>query len=87
MMMLNKMCPVHKAAWVLVLVGALNWGAIGLFGINLVDRLLGSVPMLEKIVYILVGASAVAVMLMHRCKMCHLDSHGAPAMKGPEPKQ
>ena len=41
----------------LVLVGALNWGFVGLFGVNLVTVFLGSWPMLEKWVYILVGVA------------------------------
>jgi len=45
-------------AHVLVLVGALNWGLVGLLGLNVVNMLLGSVPMAEKVVYILIGLSA-----------------------------
>ncbi len=66
----GRMCPAHKAAAVLVLVGALNWGLIGGFGFNLVNSLLGSMPTAEKVVYILVGLSAVAMLFMHKCKMC-----------------
>lgn len=46
-------------ALVLVIVGGLNWGLVGLLQFNLVTALLGSIPVLEKIVYILVGLSAV----------------------------
>lgn len=48
-------------ALVLVLIGALNWGLVGLFNVNLVTLVLGSMPGAEKIVYILVGLSAVYV--------------------------
>lgn len=58
-------------AWVLVLVGALNWGLVGGFGFNLVNSLLGSMPGVEKVVYILVGLSAVMMLLMGKCKKCH----------------
>ena len=59
-------------AFVLVVVGALNWGLVGLFDFNLVMALLGSMPMLEKVAYILVGASAVylAATHMNDCKVC-----------------
>jgi len=55
---------VGTVAWVLVLVGALNWGLMGLgyflgFQGNVVEMLLGSWPTVENVVYILVGASAV----------------------------
>lgn len=40
--------------WVLV-VGALNWGLVGLLNLNLVESLLGSGSFLTKVVYIVVG--------------------------------
>jgi len=45
-------------ALVLVIVGGLNWGLYA-FGFNLVELILGSIPILAQIVYILVGLSAV----------------------------
>jgi uncharacterized membrane protein YuzA (DUF378 family) len=42
----------------LVIVGGLNWGLYA-FDFNLVNFILGSVPMLEKAVYVLVAASGV----------------------------
>lgn len=41
-------------AWVLV-VGALNWGFIGLLGTNLVEAVLGAGTILSKAVYIVIG--------------------------------
>lgn len=64
------MCPVHMVAGVLVLVGALNWGLVGLFGFNLVTFLLGSMPALERVVYVLVGLSAVLMLFACHCKKC-----------------
>ena len=72
----GKMCSGHMVAWVLVLVGALNWGLVGGFGFNLVNSLLGSVPMAEKVVYILVGLSAVMMLFTGKCKMCGHGSGG-----------
>jgi uncharacterized membrane protein YuzA (DUF378 family) len=71
-MMGKGWCSVHKVAWVLVWVGALNWGLIGFFDWNLVHTLLGSVSggMLESIVYMLVGLSAIASLFCENCKMC-----------------
>jgi uncharacterized protein len=40
----------------LVVVGAINWGLVGVLNINLVELLLGSVPLLVTLVYALVGA-------------------------------
>ncbi len=49
---------------VLVVVGGINWGLIGLGMLmsndwNVVNMILGGVPMLEAIVYVLVGLAAV----------------------------
>lgn len=51
-------------AWWLVIVGALNWGLVAL-NMNLVSMLVGSVPMLEMLVYTLVGLSGVYLLLQH----------------------
>lgn len=58
--------------YILVIVGALNWGLMGLFGFNLVNTLLGAYPTIEKVVYILVGVSAVYEFATHmkNCKLC-----------------
>lgn len=56
---------VALVGWVLVVVGALNWGLVGLSGLmgggdwNVVKMVLGSWPMVENLVYVLVGASGV----------------------------
>ena len=54
-------------AMVLVIVGGLNWGLVGLFGFDLVAALFGSIPVLQNIVYILVGLSA-AYMIYYAMK-------------------
>ncbi len=66
------MKTLHVIAFILVIVGGLNWGLVGLFNFNLVTALLGSIPMLESLVYILVGLSAVYLVVMHKtdCKTC-----------------
>lgn len=62
----------HMVAFVLLIVGGVNWGLVGLFNFNLVTALLGSMPMIEKLVLILVGASAVYLAATHMsdCKVC-----------------
>lgn len=63
---------VHMAAFLLAMVGGINWGLVGLLNINIVSLLFGSVPMLETLVYVLVGASAVFVLTTHKktCTVC-----------------
>ncbi len=48
-----------KIALILTIVGGINWGLVGIADFNLVNMLLGFAPMLERIVYIIVGLSAI----------------------------
>ena len=59
----------RNIAYALVLIGALNWGLIGLFGFDLVATIFGDMSILSRIVYSLVGLSAIVVALTspHRC--------------------
>lgn len=50
-----------KIALILTIVGGINWGLVGVANFNLVNMLLGFAPMLERIVYIVVGLSAIYV--------------------------
>ena len=65
------MKALHMIAFILVVVGGLNWGLVA-FNINLVNMLVGSWPTLEMIVYILVGLSALYLVFTHKkdCKAC-----------------
>lgn len=65
------MKSLHKIAYILVLVGALNWGLVA-FDFNLVYSLLGRWPSVEMLVYILVGLSAVYEAFTHKnnCSNC-----------------
>lgn len=44
---------------VLVVIGAVNWGLIGLFEIDLVRMIFGEMSMLSRIVYTLVGLAGL----------------------------
>ena len=66
-----------KLAWVLVIIGGINWGLVGLGWLvggrnwNVVNLLLGGVPTVEGIIYLLVGVSAVFMAIGHcGCKKC-----------------
>ena len=53
----NKLLSTVTA--VLVLVGALNWGLVGAFKFDLVAAIFGKMSMATRIVYDLVGLSAL----------------------------
>lgn len=44
---------------VLIIVGGLNWGLVGLFKFDLVAAIFGDMSPLSRIVYVLVGISAI----------------------------
>ncbi|HRX85089.1 MAG TPA: DUF378 domain-containing protein [Phycisphaerae bacterium] len=46
-------------AAVLVVVGALNWGLVGLFQFDLVAALLGDGSLLSRLVYCIVGLAGI----------------------------
>ena len=50
---------INTVTLVLLIVGGLNWGLVGLFGFDLVAALFGEMSPLSRIVYTLVGASAL----------------------------
>lgn len=66
------MCAAHMIAKVLLVVGGLNWGLVGVGGFmgsdwNVVHMLLGAWPMVEWVVYILVGVSALMMCCVSKC--------------------
>jgi len=48
-----------KIAFWLTIIGALNWGLVGAFNFNLVSLIFGDMSILARMIYILVGLSAV----------------------------
>ncbi len=61
----------HMVTFLLLVVGGLNWLLIGVADFNLVTTIFGA-GTVTKVVYILVGLSAVVELLTHksRCSMC-----------------
>jgi uncharacterized protein len=55
---------IYQTALALIIIGGINWGLIGFFDYNLVDQLFGVGSVLSRIIYALVGLSAVYVAVM-----------------------
>ena len=53
------MKEVDWLAYVLTTAGALNWGLVGAFKLDLVQTVLGTSPALVQLVYILIGLSGL----------------------------
>ena len=50
---------IDKIALALVIIGAIDWGLIGIFNFNLVDTIFGVMSIISRIIYILVGLSGL----------------------------
>ena len=73
------MKALHVTAFILVIIGALNWGLVGVGGIgwNVVAVLPDTIA---RIVYVLVGLSAIVLVVTHKkdCKHCEAKAPQAP---------
>ena len=54
-----EMKIIDKIALALIVIGAINWGLIGIFRFNLVDTIFGTMSILSRIIYTLVGISGL----------------------------
>ena len=75
------MKALHMIAFTLLVIGGLNWGLSAL-GYNVVDMILGAGSTASKVVYILVGLSAIEEVLMHK-KYCRNCNPGGEMMNRP----
>ena len=50
---------IDKIVLILIVIGAINWGLIGLFNFNLVSTIFGNMSLISRIIYILVGVSGL----------------------------
>lgn len=64
----------HMVAFILVVIGGLNWLLVGLFGWDVGELFGGMDAVVSRIVYILVGLSALVLLFTHKkdCKMCSI---------------
>lgn len=69
----------HMVAFILLVVGGLNWLLLGLFQWEVGALFGGSGAWVSRLIYVLVGLSAVYELATHKknCKMCE---SGAPGM-------
>lgn len=50
---------IDNIALVLIIIGAINWGLVGIFNFNLVDAIFGTMSVISRIIYTLVGISGL----------------------------
>ncbi|MDU5106127.1 DUF378 domain-containing protein [Clostridium sp.] len=72
------MCKINlldKISFILVLIGAINWGLIGIFSVNLVAILVAGSVILQRLIYIIVFAAAIdLIILLFKCNPFDINS-------------
>ena len=53
------MQTLQKVALVITIIGAINWGFVGIFDLNLVDAIFGAGSALSRLIYTLVGLTGL----------------------------
>jgi uncharacterized protein len=81
----NYLKILHYIAFALLVIGGLNWGLVGAFDLNVVDKIFGYETSMSMVVYILVGLSAIFESVTHgtRCRHCNpkmAQTPNTPAM-------
>jgi len=69
---MGKMEIIYKICLVFTILGAVNWGLVGLFDFNLVTAIFEAGSMIVKVIYTLIGICGLVNIgvLFH-----HIDSH------------
>ena len=74
MAMTTTKCTVCKIVAALAGIGALNWGLVGIFNVNLVAAVLGDMTVAAKVVYALVGLAGLLLLVsLVKCCPCCKD--------------
>lgn len=61
---MNKLNALDWIALILIIIGGLNWGLVGIFGFDLVATIFGDMSVLSRVVYTLVGLSAIYTLIV-----------------------
>ena len=68
----GKCCGVCKVVGLLVGIGALNWGLVGIFQVDLVAKLLGEMTTPARVVYGLIGVAGLLKLIsLVKCCPCN----------------
>ena len=69
--MFKQACLLCKIVGLIAILGALNWGLIGLMNLNLVEQIFG-ISQITRIIYIVVGLSGIALLVSYvaTCPAC-----------------
>lgn len=63
----------HMLAFILLVIGGLNWLLVGIFAWDIGELFGGQAAMISRIVYVLVGLSAIFEIFTHKASCKHCD--------------
>jgi uncharacterized membrane protein YuzA (DUF378 family) len=80
------MKSLHTVTFILLIIGGLNWLLVGVIGWDVGQVFGGQAAIISRIIYILVGLSAVYEIVSHKknCKECMTKGPGAPSSMPPQ---
>jgi uncharacterized membrane protein YuzA (DUF378 family) len=72
----------HKLAYILLIIGGLNWLLVGIIGWDVGMLFGGMTAVVSRIIYVLVGLSAIYEIFSHKnsCKTCEVKPMGGSQM-------
>jgi uncharacterized membrane protein YuzA (DUF378 family) len=67
------MKSIHAIAFILLIIGGLNWLLVGIFGWDVGQLFGGQMAIVSRIIYILVGLAAINEIFTHKalCRKCN----------------
>lgn len=73
--MLKNACVFCKIVGAVAILGALNWGLVGLADYNVVAHLFGAASVVTRVIYGLIGLSGLALLASYfmDCPFCKKD--------------
>lgn len=77
------MKAIHATVVTLIIIGAINWGLVGLFDFNLVAAIFGVDTWISNLIYILVGVSGVVAAFTEFAVHRHAARPAAPGHSRP----
>lgn len=80
------MKSLHTVTFILLIIGGLNWLLVGVIGWDVGQVFGGQAAIISRIIYILVGLSAIYEIVSHKknCKECMAKGPAAPSTMPPQ---
>ena len=78
-----RMKAMHMVAFILLVVGGINWLLVGVFGSDIGEFLFGGMDApVSRLIYVLVGVAAIYEVATHKksCRVCGTDVASMPQM-------